>query len=474
MGNSEVGHNALGAGRVFQQGASLVGDALASGRAFATDVWQDLTRCPTLHLLGLVSDGNVHSHIDHLLTLVRQAATDGVQRLRVHLLTDGRDVGARTALTWVTPLEQTLAGLSTDGRDYRIASGGGRMRLTMDRYLADWAMVGRGYACHVHGQGRPFASATEAIETFYADDPDINDQYLPAFVVSDATGPVGRIQDHDGVLLFNFRGDRALEISRMFERRDDVPDCGQGAQPDVLYAGLMQYDGDEHIPRRYLVDPPAIDRTVGQYLAAQGLRTLAISETQKFGHVTYFFNGNRSERPNPELETWTEVPSDNVPFETRPEMKAAEITAGATVAILTGTADHVRLNLANGYMVGHTGDLAATIKAVELLDACVGALEGAVRDAGGVLLVTADHGNADQMIMLDKKTGGLQHDARGRPVPCTSHSLNPVPFVMVDPSGRWQLSAVANPGLANVAATVLNLLGHAAPDDYLPSLVELA
>jgi len=474
MGNSEVGHNALGAGRVFQQGASLINDAFESGRAFDSGLWRELTSRPTLHLLGLVSDGNVHSHVRHLHVLTAQADQAGVERLRVHVLTDGRDVGERTALGWVGPLEARLAAYREGGRDYRVASGGGRMHITMDRYEADWPMVGRGYACHVHGEGRPFPSAQDAIVALYGEDPKVNDQYLPAFVVADEQGPVGRVQDGDAVLLFNFRGDRALAISRMFERRPDVPDCGQGGQPDVLYAGLMQYDGDEQIPRRYLVEPPAIDRTVGQYLAAQGLRTLAISETQKFGHVTYFFNGNRSERLDSVLETWTEVPSDNVPFDTRPEMKAAQITAGATAAILLGTADHVRLNLANGDMVGHTGNLAATIRAVELVDACVGALEGAVRDAGGVLLVTADHGNADQMFMLDKRSDDFQRDASGDPVPCTSHSLNPVPFVMVDPSGRWRLAPVDAPGLACVAATVLNLFGYEAPTDYRPSLVEPA
>jgi 2,3-bisphosphoglycerate-independent phosphoglycerate mutase len=234
----------------------------------------------------------------------------------------------------------------------------------------------------------------------------------------------------------------------------------------------MQYDGDALIPRRFLVEPPAIDRTLGHYLAGAGLKTLAVSETQKFGHVTFFFNGNRSGFIAPDLETYTEVPSDNVPFETRPEMKAAEITAIATAAILQGTADHVRLNLANGDMVGHTGDFDATVRAVALLDACVGTLVDAVRDAGGILIVTADHGNADQMFMLDKKTGGYATDANGNRSPCTSHSLNPVPFILFDPSGTWQLADVADPSLANVAATVLRLFGYAAPLDYQPSLVE--
>ncbi len=448
MGNSEVGHNALGAGRIFDQGATLVDKAL-QGSAFGA-TWRWLCERGTLHLLGLLSDGNVHSHIDHLLALIRRARQDGVQRLRVHVLTDGRDVGERTALGYLATLEAALQG----PEDYAIASGGGRMSITMDRYEADWAMVERGWACHVRGQGRSFSSATEAVSTLYAEDPEVNDQYLPAFVIEGG----GPIRDGDGVLLFNFRGDRALQISRAFEGRSIGFDAGD--RPAVRYAGIMQYDGDEQIPRRYLVEPPAIDNTVGELLAAAGCSTFAISETQKFGHVTFFFNGNRSGKLDEALERYQEVPSDNVPFEQLPAMKAREVTQAVVEALAEGGVSHIRLNLANGDMVGHSGDLAATVRAVEVVDACVGELARAVRQHGGVLLVTADHGNADDMLMKD----GVS--------PKTSHSLNPVPFILVDPSGGWELRPTHEPGLANVAATVLELCGVKAPQDYLPSLVQ--
>ena len=302
MGNSEVGHNAMGAGRVFDQGAKLVDAALDSGEAFTTDVWKQLTAGNTLHLLGLVSDGNVHSNIRHLNLLIDRAHADGVKRLRVHVLTDGRDVEPRTALTWVRPLEERLAALSDDTHDYAIGSGGGRMHITMDRYEADWAMVQRGWDAHVHGKGRAFASASEAIETLYADNEDVDDQYLPAFVITRDGSPCGRIEDGDSVLFFNFRGDRALEISRAFEQ-DELDTIDRGERPQVTYAGMMEYDGDEHIPKTYLVQPPSIDRVMGEYLVAAGKRTFACSETQKFGHVTFFFNGNRSGRLGDELES---------------------------------------------------------------------------------------------------------------------------------------------------------------------------
>lgn len=467
LGNSEVGHNAMGAGRVFDQGAKLVDEGLETGRAFDTEVWKKLTAGRTLHFIGLVSDGNVHSHIDHLRALIARAAKDGVERVRVHVLTDGRDVAARSALTWVRPLEEELARYSHEGRDYGIASGGGRMLITMDRYEADWEMVARGWRCHVLGEGRVFPSASEAIETLYAEDPDVDDQYLPAFVVE---GSNGSIVDGDAVLFFNFRGDRALEITRAFEQ-DTFPYFDRERRPDVFYAGMMQYDGDLKLPTHYLVPPPAIDRTVGQFLAASGIRTYACSETQKYGHVTYFYNGNRSGYVDRALEVYVEVPSDNVSFDERPWMKAAEISDAATAAIRSGEYDFVRLNYANGDMVGHTGDLEATRIAIEVVDRQVGRLERAVRRAGGILLITADHGNADEMY-THGKDGQIKRDEAGKPLTRTSHTTNPVPLIVVDPRGELSLvEGLDDAGIANLGATVIELCGLTAPADYLPGLL---
>jgi 2,3-bisphosphoglycerate-independent phosphoglycerate mutase len=478
MGNSEVGHNAMGAGRVVEQGASLVDAAIASGAIFESAAWRRAMQRDTVHFIGLVSDGNVHSHIKHLRALIQAAAAAG-KRIRVHVLTDGRDVSERSALTWVRPLEEELAMLP----DARIASGGGRMRITMDRYEADWAMVKRGWDCHVHGVGRPFPSATVAIETLYAEDPAVNDQLLPPFVVVDGAGvPVGRIEPRDAVILFNFRGDRAIEISRAFEEAEfPFFDRGPGFETGglapsgerVAFAGMMQYDGDLKIPKHYLVDPPAIDHTVGQLLVAAGMRTFAVSETQKFGHVTYFFNGNRSGRIDPVLEEYDEVPSDRVPFDQKPAMQAAAITDHAIAALRSGHFDHVRLNIANGDMVGHTGDFAATVRAMEVVDTCVGRLADACRPegdfAGAILLVTADHGNADEMYELDKK--GAPIVVNGRRKPRTSHSLNPVPFILFDPTGTWKLACPPGSGIAQVGGTLLTLFGVPLPPDYLPPLV---
>ncbi|MDH5672060.1 MAG: 2,3-bisphosphoglycerate-independent phosphoglycerate mutase [Myxococcales bacterium] len=478
MGNSEVGHNALGAGRTFEQGAVLVDRALREGTLFEGEVWRELmARCGNnktpLHLLGLLSDGNVHSHIEHLIALLRRAASEGLSRVRVHVLLDGRDVAETSALEYLEQLEAVLAELSSsDGRDYRIASGGGRMTTTMDRYQADWSMVERGYCTHVRGQGRGFASAREAVETFRSEQPGIIDQDLPPFVVVDADGaPVGPIEDGAGVICFNFRGDRAIEISQAFDD-EDFGHFERGPRPDVLYAGMMEYDADARIPLRYLVTPPRIDRTLGEYLCRNRIGQLAISETQKFGHVTYFWNGNRSGYFDDKLETYIEIPSDRLPFEQRPWMKAAEISDGLIAELRAGRARHARLNFANGDMVGHTGKLDAAILAVQTVDLCLARILPVIDELGGAIIVTADHGNADQMFEL-ASDGSIRRDARERPRAKTSHTLNPVPCYFHGAGlGRLSLDpTVQQPSLSNVAATVLQLLGYRAPADFEPSLL---
>lgn len=471
MGNSEVGHNALGAGRIFDQGAKLVENAVRSGSLFEGEVWNAaVARVKSsgqpLHFIGLLSDGNVHSHVDHLHAMLERAASEGVQACRVHAMLDGRDVPARSALDYVEPLEAKLRALSEGGRDYRIASGGGRMTVTMDRYEADWAMVERGWNHHVRGQGRQFASLSEAVRTLY-EESDKGDQDLEGFVIAEGGHAVGPIEDGSAVLFFNFRGDRAIEISKAFEQ-DDFTGFDRGPRPDVLYAGMMQYDGDEQVPRRFLVPPPAIDETMGEHLAATGKRQLAISETQKYGHVTYFWNGNRSGAFDDALETYVEIPSDSVPFEQRPWMKAAEITDTLIAQLRTGTFDFARVNYANGDMVGHTGDLDASRLAVEVVDLSLSRLLPVVRSLGGVLVVTADHGNADKMFDT-----GKDGSKRKR----TSHSLNPVPLHVYDAerSGlELDPEALTGANLGNVAATCLELMGLRPPSDYARPLLARA
>ena len=480
MGNSEVGHNAIGAGRVFDQGATLVAAAIDSGALFRGAVWRDLVSVcvqsgAPLHLIGLVSDGNVHSHIDHVLALIREADRAGVNTLFVHALLDGRDVPKTSALTYVDALEAVLAEVrQKSARDYRVASGGGRMVITMDRYEADWSMVARGWQTHVRGEGRPFPSARAAIETFRTEQPGINDQDLPPFVIASAGRAVGPICDGAAVIAFNFRGDRMLELVRAFED-DALTAFDRGTRPNVRFAGMTLYDGDTQRPRRYLVAPPEITCTLGELLADAGVAQLAISETQKFGHVTYFWNGNRSGTFSDALEKYVEVPSYAPPFDARPEMRAPEIAATVLRELAARPYGLVRMNFANGDMVGHTGNFAATVKAVEAVDAALATLVDPIMAAGGALVVTADHGNADEMAERDKKTGAILRDKAGAMIPKTSHSLNAVPLYVALPEAARELyewdPALRAPGLGHLASTLAFLLGFTPPDLYLPSLL---
>ncbi len=478
MGNSEVGHNAMGCGRVFAQGAKLVGESITSGTLYEGATWKKLVKNvkdknSTFHFIGLVSDGNVHSHIDHLKGMVQQANKEGIKKIRVHALLDGRDVPPTSALEYITPLEEFLA--SFKDSDYRIASGGGRMYMTMDRYNADWSMVQRGWYAHVLGEGRQFASATEAINTYRSETPDVLDQDMHEFVIAEGGKPVGTIQDGDSVIYFNFRGDRALEISAAFEGDSSFDKFDRKRVPAVEYAGMMEYDGDNHKPAQYLVNPPSIDRTMGEYLTKSGVHLMAISETQKYGHVTYFFNGNRPGEFDKNLETYEEVPSDVVPFEQRPWMKCAEITDKVIDAIKSGKYDHIRLNYPNGDMVGHTGVFNAVVCSMEGMDLQLGRLKAAIEEAGGIMCITADHGNSDDMYE-HKKDGSVAKDANGEPKAKTSHSLNPVPGIIYDPEYKGEYDTEhlnEGLGISSWPATLMTLMGFVPPTDYDKSIINL-
>lgn len=478
MGNSEVGHNAMGCGRVFAQGAKLVQNAVTSGDMFKGATWQKLIKNvkdhgSTLHFIGLLSDGNVHSNINHLKAMIAEAKKEGVKRVRVHALLDGRDVGELSALDYFDPFAQYLKELSTDGFDARIASGGGRMVITMDRYNANWDMVRKGWETHVLGEGRQFPSAHDAIVTLREETHAI-DQDLPPFVIAENGKPVGTIEDGDSVILFNFRGDRAIEISRAFEEKD-LKEFDRKRFPKVEYAGMMEYDGDLHIPHQYLVNPPSINRTLAEYLCASGVKQFSISETQKFGHITYFFNGNRSGKFDDKLEEYVEIPSDIVPFEQRPWMKCADIADRVIQEIESGKWDFIKMNFPNGDMVGHTGVYEAVVCSMEALDLQIGRIREAVEKAGGIMLITADHGNADDMYEHSKKDGSVLRYADGSPKPKTSHSLNPVPCILYDPAykGEYSKELKTGLGISSIATTCMELLGFVPPSDYDPSIISL-
>lgn len=491
MGNSEVGHNALGAGRVFDQGAKLVNNAFRTAD-FRSDVWRWLVEpcvkeAGTLHLIGLYSDGNVHSHVNHVFQLIDAAVDDGVKRIRLHVLADGRDVSERSALEYFGPLEKRLEIVRDAGVDARVASGGGRMVVTMDRYEAEWAMVQRGWAAHVLGDTdnlATFPSACHAVEQFYKDDKMV-DQYFPPFVCVDKEGKaVGTIEDGDSVLFWNFRGDRAIEISTAFEADEgEFSHFDRVRVPKTRYAGMMQYDGDAGIPSRFLVSPPSIDRTVGEYVVKNGLKRYSVSETQKYGHVTYFFNGNRAAKFDEDLEKYTCVPSYLAREHTRPWMKAAEISDEIIKGLDDFQPDLMVVNYPNGDMVGHTGHMVASRMAVECVDLCLARVVPEILNRGGVVIITADHGNCDIMAEVGKdgkpKPGSQPEGWKAK----VSHTKQRVPCIITGPgidkfefdeTARWSSSDPdsKSAGIANLSATMLNLLGLEAPAHYVPSVLK--
>lgn len=469
MGNSEVGHNALGCGQIYAQGAKLVNQSIASGRIFESAVWQELVNQAksndgSLHLIGLLSDGNVHSHVTQVKALVANAKAQGVTKVRLHALLDGRDVPPTSGMTYIQDMEDYFTSINDSSFDARFASGGGRMKVTMDRYKADWGMVELGWKTHVLGEGRTFASAGEAYTTLRAETGSL-DQDLPPFVIAEGGVPVGTIQDGDSVVFFNFRGDRAIEISMAFDN-DNFPYFERHRRPDVVYAGMLEYDGDLHIPKKYLVSPPEIRNTLTEYLVGKKVSEFAVSETQKFGHVTYFWNGNRSGYVDENYEKYVEVASDNVPFEQRPWMKSAEIADQVISAMREDKYGFIRCNFANGDMVGHTGVFRSVKLAVEAVDLALGRIYEEAAKLGYTLVITADHGNADDM--FEKKKSEDAPD-----LPKTSHSLNPVPFIVVDPAHTWSFKE-GSFGLANVASTLVTIMGLEAPAVWEESMVELA
>ncbi len=479
MGNSEVGHNALGAGQVFAQGAKLVSQSIESGKMFASKGWCELVsnvknNNSTFHFIGLFSDGNVHSHIDHLKAMLVRAKDEGCAKVRIHILIDGRDVGETSALDYILPFEDFLAELRSADFDVMIASGGGRMKVTMDRYEADWSMVERGWQTHVLGEGRQFASAAEAV-TAYRNELGVIDQDLPPFVIAKDGAPVGTVEDGDSVVFYNFRGDRAIEISKAFEGDATFSAFDRKRVPAVLYAGMLEYDGDLHIPSRYLVNPPEITNTLGEYLCETGVAQLAISETQKYGHVTYFWNGNKSGKFSDELETYIEIPSDVVPFEQRPWMKCAEITDKLIECLESGKYKYLRVNFPNGDMVGHTGNFLATQCSMEALDLQLARILPVIDKLKGAAIITADHGNADEMYEIDKKTGEPKLSKDGQMKSKTSHTLNPVPCIIYDnfTSDKYKVKEDKGEfGLANLASTTVKMLGYEAPSMWEEAIIE--
>lgn len=528
MGNSEVGHNALGSGQIIKQGVAQVEEAFNSGDIWRSKAWTGAMKflganqdkpvtSHTLHFAGIFSDGGVHSDIKHLEKIIAEAYKEGIRKIRIHCIFDGRDVSPQSEPKYIERLERFCK--KFQDADFRIASGAGRMVATADRYESDWGMVKRGWDMMVHGEApRQFKNAAAAIQTFRQENPSIQDQYLPAFVIvedlaarsalaaraimaratsSSKSGrkpiPIGKVQDGDAFIYYDFRADRAVEIAEAFTNPNfDKFDRARpkakitqsravtartqdgklslkaktgmklgGAKsvassqasahspanwlPKIYFAGLTEYNSDRHIPKNILVPPVKITDPLNTFLGRNKIPQLAISETVKFGHITYYFNGNSYKKAPREGQV--EILSDTQPFNTRPWMKSAEITDAALTAM--GRIKFIRLNFPGGDMVGHFGELEPTITAIEAIDLQLARLAKKVDALGGMMLITADHGNAEELL-----------DKHG--VAKTAHTTNPVPCIFYDNTKNAKLyksAGLKNPGLANVAATIALLLG---------------
>ena len=454
MGNSEVGHNTMGAGRAFRQGIAHIDEAFKTGEVFESEAWKGATgqvledaEHRTLHFAGIFSDGGVHSDLKHLMKMIEQAYVDGIKHIRIHAVFDGRDVGPQSEPRYIDKLEEFAKRFSEI--DIKIADGGGRMVYIADRYENNWDVVARGWDAMMNGEADYyFKTANEAIEILRRINPEVQDQDLPPFVIVDENDqPVGKVNKGDAFIYYDFRADRAIEIAMAFTYWD-FPYFNRGnyKPSDVYFAGMTEYNSDTHVPEHRLVEPVIVNETLNQFLGERGISQYAISETVKFGHVTYYFNGNSYAKAKGEV--FEEVESYTEPFETRPWMKSAEITDR-----LIDNLDKfkfLRVNYPGGDMVGHTADMSATIVAMEAIDISLARIAKKLDELGGVLIVVADHGNAEELL-----------DTNGNPK--TSHTTNKVPCIIYDNTKnryKYRLAPIINPGLENMAATIATLLGQ--------------
>jgi len=454
MGNSEVGHLNIGAGRIVYQDFTRINRAVASGELGRNQVLHDmLTRLHggggALHLLGLVSDGGVHSHLDHLLALTAQARLRGIQRVYVHAFMDGRDTPPKSGAGYMHQLQAGLAHL-----------GSGQVATICGRYFAmdrdrRWDRVQRAWRALVDGQGLIAAAADPEAAVTAAYERGESDEFIQPTVLCGADGaPVGRIVDNDAVIFFNFRADRARQLCHALVDTD-FAGFPTARRPRIELVTMTEYEADNGLAA--LFPPVALTRILGEELSAHGLRQLRIAETEKYAHVTYFFNGGREEPYPGEERQLIDSPRDVPTYDLKPQMSAPQVAERLLAALAAAKAegrpyDLVVLNFANGDMVGHTGVLPAAITACETVDECLGRVVAAVLGDGGACLVTADHGNAE--LMVDLVNGG----------PHTAHTLNPVPLLLLDESRRDRRLRKGG-ALKDIAPTILELLGLPQPDE---------
>ena len=446
MGNSEVGHMNIGAGRIIYQDLTRITKDIEDGTFFENKVLlQAIENCKKnnsdLHLWGLLSDGGVHSHNSHLYGLLEMAKKNGLENVYVHAFLDGRDTPPASGKDYVQQLEDKMKEIGVG----KIASLSGRY-YAMDRDN-NWDRVKLAYDSLVTGEGVKATDAVKAVEDSYANDK--TDEFVLPTVITDENGqPLSLVKDGDSVIFFNFRPDRAREITRAF-----CDDKFTGFERDFLKLTYVCFkDYDETIPNKLVAfEKEEIKNTFGEFLAAHGKKQLRLAETEKYAHVTFFFNGGVEDPNVDEFRLLVNSPKDVATYDLKPEMSAPEVGMDLVEAIKSDKYDVIVINFANPDMVGHTGVIPAAVKAVERVDSLVGDAVQAVEDVDGVLFICADHGNAEKMI--DYETGA----------PHTAHTTNPVPFILVNADPSWKLREGGC--LADIAPTLIEVMGMEQPKE---------
>jgi 2,3-bisphosphoglycerate-independent phosphoglycerate mutase len=450
MGNSEVGHLNIGSGRIVYQELTRINKAVREGTIKSNPVLLEtmqyaLEQQKALHLMGLLSDGGVHSHITHLEALVKMAKELGLEKVYIHAFLDGRDVPPRSALDYILPLEKKLEELQVG----KIATVSGRY-YAMDRDKR-WERTALAYKAMVDGEGIKATMARMAVEQSY--DLRVNDEFVePTVIVDKAGNPVGTVEPGDAVVFYNFRADRARQITRAFVEEDFNGFVREKGYLKVRYVCMTQYDAE--IPAPIAFPPQNLEKTLGEVLSAAGRKQLRIAETEKYAHVTFFFNGGVEEANAGEDRIL--IPSPQVAtYNLMPEMSAYQITETVVKKILEKEYDFILINYANPDMVGHTGFMDAAVKAIEVVDECLGQVYNAVKKVEGSLIITSDHGNAESM-----------EDDEGKPQ--TAHSCNPVPIILIDDTLKTARLRECG-SLKDIAPTVLVLLGMDKPEEMTGS-----
>ena len=446
MGNSEVGHMNIGAGRIIYQDLTRITKDIEDGTFFENKVLlQAMDNCKKnnsdLHLWGLLSDGGVHSHNSHLYGLLEMAKKNGLEKVYVHAFLDGRDTPPASGKDYVAELEAKMKEIGVG----KVASLSGRY-YAMDRDN-NWDRVKMAYDSLVTGEGVKATDAVQAMADSYANDK--TDEFVLPTVITDEKGePLSLVKNGDSVIFFNFRPDRARELTRAF-----CDDKFEGFEREFLDTTFVCFkDYDETIPNKLIAfEKEEIKNTFGEFLAANGKKQLRLAETEKYAHVTFFFNGGVEDPNTDEFRLLVNSPKDVATYDLKPEMSAPEVGMDLVEAIKSDKYDVIIINFANPDMVGHTGVIPAAVKAVERVDSLVGEAVEAVKDVDGVLFICADHGNAEKMV--DYETGA----------PHTAHTTNPVPFILVNADPSWKLREGGC--LADIAPTLIEVMGLEQPKE---------